>query len=136
MTLYTVDLAGKYRGWSINSEFFFRWLRNIAGTGTLPHKSLFQRGFYVEGGKFLIAKKLDINARYSQIDGHFGNSSEYGAGINYFPFDTHLVKVSFDVSVLDSSPLLNVSPNIHDCDLRDTSRQPAIPQHLSVQNSA
>ena len=74
----------KYHGWSINSEVFFRWIEQIRGTGELPVVDLFQRGFYVEGGHFLIPKTLDVNARYSQVSGMFGNGSEYAVGLNWY----------------------------------------------------
>ena len=110
--LYGVDAAVKYRGWSANAEVFFRWIKDIQGDGALPTDELFQRGFYVEGGRFLVPKKLDFNVRYSQVDGFYGHSSDYAAGINWWPLDTSKLKVSLDATVLDGSPLQNTSSNI------------------------
>ncbi len=110
--LLSVDAAAKWRGWSVNAEAFFRWLQNIAGNGALPDDQLFQRGFYVEGGTFLIPRKLDVNVRYSQIDGLFGNAAEFAAGFNWYPTDTPRMKVSFDVSDIKTSPLNNTTSEI------------------------
>ena len=109
---YGVDLAWKWRGWSVNSEVFFRWIQNMQGTGSLSSSKLFQRGFYVEGGHFLIPQKLDVNVRYSQVSGLYGNASEYAAGFNWYPLDTRRMKVSFDATVLDGSPLQNTTSDI------------------------
>ena len=109
---YGADLAVKHRGWSLNTEVFFRWIEQLRADAPLPHTDLFQRGFYVEGGKFLIPKKLDVNARYSEVQGLFGNSSEYAAGVNWYPLEDSRVKVSFDVTVVDGSPLQNTATNI------------------------
>ena len=109
---YGVDAAMKWRGWSLNSEVFFRWIEQIHGDGALPVSDLFQRGFYVEGGKFLIPETLDINARYSQINGLYGDASEYAAGLNWYPLHKTTMKVSFDVTALDGSPLQNTTSDI------------------------
>ena len=60
----------------------------------------------------MIPKKLDVNARYSEVQGLFGNSSEYAAGVNWYPLDNSKVKVSFDVTVTDGSPLQNTATDI------------------------
>jgi hypothetical protein len=109
---YGVDAAWKWRGWSINGELFLRWLESIRGSGPLAVGNLFQRGFYVEGGHFLVPRRLDANARYSQVSGLFGNSSEYAAGMNWYPKESSDIKISFDVTYLDGSPLQNTASDI------------------------
>ncbi len=109
---YGVDLAAKWGGFSINAEIFLRWLEDIRGDGALPLDALFQKGFYVEGGTFVVARKLDVNVRYSQVSGLFGDSSEYAAGFNWFPLDSDRLKFTFDVTLLDGSPLDNTSSDI------------------------
>jgi hypothetical protein len=109
---YGVDFAAKWRGFSVNSELFLRWIEQIEGDGPLPLDSIFQHGFYVEGGWFLVPRKLDANVRYSQVDGRFGNASEYAAGVNWYPLDSAYLKVSFDVTWLDGSPLQNTTTDI------------------------
>lgn len=110
--LYGVDLAWKHRGWSVNSEVFVRWIENLHADGALPIDNFIQHGFYAEGGRFLIAQTLDVNFRYSYVEGDFGNGSEYAAGFNWYPFSNRTVKVSFDVTQLDGSPLQNRSSDI------------------------
>ena len=109
---YGVDAAAKWRGWSFTAEGFLRWIEDIQGDGALTIDDLLQRGFYAEGGCFIVPKKLDFNLRYSQVSGVFGDSSEYAGGINWYPMDTHKMKFSFDVTVLDGSPLNNTTSDI------------------------
>ncbi|MFK7767266.1 MAG: porin [Mariniblastus sp.] len=110
---YGVDAAAKWRGWSINSEVFMRWLNDFEADGPLPVDSLMQRGFYVEGGRFLIPQKLDVNLRYSEINGLVGGGTEYAAGLNWYPLqNSYKFKWSFDVTVLDGSPLNNSASDI------------------------
>lgn len=109
---YGVDLGFKFRGWSFNTEVFMRWLDDFEADGALPVDSLMQHGYYIEGGRFIIPKKVDINFRYSEVDGLYGEGTEIAAGINWFPLDTHKLKCSFDVTVLDGSPLNNSASDI------------------------
>ncbi|MEM9413629.1 MAG: porin, partial [Planctomycetota bacterium] len=110
---YGVDLGVKWRGWSFNSEVFMRWLDDFESDGPLPVDSLMQRGFYVEGGKFIIPQKLDFNVRYSEINGLVGGGSEYAGGFNWYPLsNNYKLKCSFDVTVLDGSPLNNTASDI------------------------
>ncbi len=112
VVLYSVDAAWKHHGWSVDAELFLRWIEQIQGNGPLPVSDIFQRGFFVEGGHFLIPKLLDFNVRYSQVSGEFGNASEYSAGFNWYPLKKSTMKVSFDVTSLDGSPLQNTTSDI------------------------
>lgn len=109
---YGVDLAGKWNGWSADAEYFCRWIENIQGNGAVPDDDLFQHGYYVEGGRFLIARKLDFNLRYSRVMGEQGNANEYAAATNWYPLDTSKLKFTFDVTQLDGSPLNNTTSDI------------------------
>ncbi|MCR9199502.1 MAG: OprO/OprP family phosphate-selective porin [Planctomycetaceae bacterium] len=109
---YAVDLAAKHRGWSINSEVYFRFLQDLGGDGPLPVSQIHQRGFYVEGGRIILPEKLDWNVRFSQVNGDFGSASEYAGGFNWFPLNTRRLKVSFDVTYVDGSPLQNTATEI------------------------
>jgi hypothetical protein len=111
-SLYSIDVAAKWRGWSVDAEYFFRWIGDISGDGALPLDHLFDHGFFVEGGYFLCPKHLDMNVRYSQVDGLFGNSSEIAVGFDWYPLDTYKLKVTLDVTSIDSSPVQSTSADI------------------------
>ena len=110
--LYTIDAAFKHCGFGINAEYFLRWL-NEFGTmaGAVPQNELYDHGFYVDAGYFLVPKKLEIAGLISHVDGLFGDSWEYAGGVNYFLSPTQFNKLTFDVTVLDGSPASNASTN-------------------------
>ncbi|MEX0939609.1 MAG: porin [Pirellulales bacterium] len=110
--LYALDVSMKYRGWSANAEYYARWLQAIEGDGPLPHSNLYASGYFVEGGFFILPQRLGINARYSHVSGLFGEANEYAAGVNWYPTDSERFIVTFDVTMLDGSPLDNDSSNI------------------------
>ena len=110
--LYAVDAAVKYQGWSINAEVYFRWLQDLQGNGPLGRSKIAQRGFFVEGGNVIVPNKLDWNIRYSQVSGPFGDTSEYGAAVNWYPIDSPKLKLTFDVTQIDGSPLNNTATEL------------------------
>jgi len=109
---YGADAGFKWRGWSMNAELFLRWIEGIVADGALPTTSIFQSGYYVEGGRFLVPQKFDLNARFSQVHGEFGDALEYAAGLNWYPLAKPSLKISFDVTLLDGSPLQNTTSDI------------------------
>ncbi|WP_231846385.1 porin [Rhodopirellula baltica] len=109
---YGADFAWKRRGWSLTSEMFLRWITDIRGDGALAKNQVFQHGCYVEGGKFLIDKKLDVNLRFSRVDGDYGAANEYAVGMNWYPLSKPSLKVTFDMTQLDGSPLQNTTSDI------------------------
>ena len=78
--------SGKWRGWSYNFEAYARWLQNFGtAEGVDPGiNDLFDHGFYVDVGYFVVPGKFEVNGRVSQIDGFFGDTWEYAAGWNWF----------------------------------------------------
>lgn len=110
--LYSLDFAFQWRGWSLDAEYYMRWIQNMKANGPLPVSQLYQHGYFVEGGYFLIPEKLDFNVRYSYVGGLYGTGEEIGAGFNIYPCDTRRLKLTFDAVKINNSPLNNTSSNI------------------------
>jgi hypothetical protein len=111
--LYAVDAALKYRGWSLNAEYYLRWLQDIQADEPLPidRTRMFDHGYYVQGGYFVLRERVELIARHSQVNGPFGNGAEYAMGFNWFINRTHYLKFTFDANWLDSIPAQNSGPN-------------------------
>jgi len=110
--MYAVDAAWKYHGWSMNGELFFRWLDDIGGTGNLQVTNIFDRGFYLQSSVTLIPKTVYVAGRVSQVRGPHGNHYEYAGAVNWFIHSNHNLKLTFDVTSLDGSPLNNTTSDI------------------------
>jgi hypothetical protein len=110
--LYALDAAAKWRGFSLNGEYFFRWVESIeAGAALVPDDDLFDHGFFVEAGYFVIPERVELNVRTSQIFGDFGDAAEYAGGVNWFVRGTHNYKVTLDLTDVQRSPISNSGPN-------------------------
>ena len=103
------DAGVKYRGMFLQTEIYNRWLDNFKADGVLPVTSIHDSGFYVQGAFFPVPKKLEAYAATSQIYGDksagFSNSSEYLAGMNYYPFDSRNYRLNFQVIDVNHSPV-------------------------------
>ncbi|GAB4147719.1 MAG: porin [Planctomycetaceae bacterium] len=109
--LYAIDFALKYRGFSVNAEYYFRWLQDFSTTGgAIPFSKIDSNGFYVDVGYMLMKKKLELVGRISQVDGFFGDFWEYAAGINWYINGTHKNKLTLDMAVLNGVPTSNSGP--------------------------
>jgi hypothetical protein len=100
---YEVDLIAKYQGWSLQSEGYYRHQRvRSTDSGTLPFDlntipdpqflgppvDLGQAwGWYVQVGKYLIPRKLELAVRYGVMDPSTKQqddlTKEFGVAINY-----------------------------------------------------
>ena len=107
--ILSVDAGVKYRGIFLQTEVYTRWLDGFLADGPLPVTSILDRGFFVQGAFFPIPKKLEAYAATSQIygdkDAGFKNSSEYLAGVNFYPADTRNHRLNIQVIDVNDSPV-------------------------------
>ncbi len=121
VALWAVDAAWKWRGWSFDMEYYFRQLNNFAGEynsgpdagqqAIVPSEVIYNHGFGMEAGWFLIPKRFEVNFRTSQIYGDYGPSREYAGGVNWFRNGTHNYKWTFDATQIYGSAAENSGPN-------------------------
>jgi hypothetical protein len=104
-----VDLGMKYKGFFLQTEFYYRWLDNFRADGFLPMTDVEDWGFYVQGSFYPIPRKLEVYAATSQIYGDgslgFGDSSDYILGMNYYPFNTRNHRVNLQYINVNKSPV-------------------------------
>lgn len=67
--LYSVDANFKYQGMSVLSEYYFRSITKFSGA-SVP--DLFDHGFLLQAGSFLVRDKLEMSSRWSRIVGDSG----------------------------------------------------------------
>jgi hypothetical protein len=85
----TYDMASldgglKYRGWSLEAEYYWRWLSDFTGTNTGGIADIDDHGFQVQSSAMVVPKTLQAYLSGSVIRGEFGNASELRAGMNWY----------------------------------------------------
>jgi hypothetical protein len=116
---YETDFIAKYQGWSLQTEGYYRHQRvrnKDAGTlafdnGTIPTSPLAVGppvdlgqawGWYVQVGKYIIPRKLELAVRYGVLDPSTKQkddlTKEFGAAINYSFDGTYNNRLIIDYS--------------------------------------
>src|SRR3990167_10695373 len=89
------DIGVKYKGISWNNEYFVRTEDPESDGDTINSD-----GFYTQLGYFVLPKKLEVAARYSQLAPNSDVSNdfqeEYTIGVNYY-FRAHRSKIQSDI---------------------------------------
>ena len=121
MNIYTWDGALKYKGFSLFGEAFLRSLREPGVSAKKTTDETNAIGYKVQGGYFVLPKRLELAARYAWLDRDFnkpkstvgkpigeggnsrtlGSEEEIALGLNYY-FSGHKNKIQADVSRLNN----------------------------------
>ena len=116
MLLAAVDANLKYRGLSVLTEYYFRSLTDFAGGPAV--EDLFDHGFMLQTGMFLIRERLEILGRWSRVVGDSGtlgstveSFDEVAAGVVLY-FRGHSSKLTFDVTHLNGAPVRDLALNV------------------------
>lgn len=117
VSIYSVDASCKFRGWSATTEYYFRNIGEFDG-GSVP--DLYDHGFWLQFGKFVVPEKLQLLTRWSRVVGNSGtlgainqSSDEISGGFAWYIRDQH-AKFTLDASYLNGAPInssaLDISP--------------------------
>ena len=98
-----LDAGLKWRGWSLEAEYYFRWLDDFAVTGTIPVTSLYDHGFQVYASTMLKPDYLQAYLSGSKIFGQYGDPWDLAAGLTYFPFGYKEVRMNAQALYMDRS---------------------------------
>lgn len=108
VSLYSVDAAMKLLGCSLTYEYYFR---NVSGFRGADLPDLFDHGFWLQSGVFVIPRKLELLARWSRVQGNSGSlgvsnlSSEEIAGGTVWYFKDQHSKLTFDATYLNGAAI-------------------------------
>jgi hypothetical protein len=108
----TVDAGFKYRGFSLEGEYFWRWLDNFKFL-TLPAPEilqsvpsrLFDHAFQIQGSAMVVPKTLQAYAGFSKVFGQYGQPRDFRIGVNFFPFKNKVVRWNNEALYVYKSPV-------------------------------
>ena len=58
--MWAIDGGLKRSGFSVNGQYFFRWLNDFEADGLLPFESTFDHGFELTAGHFVVPRKVQL----------------------------------------------------------------------------
>ena len=80
----SVDGGVKYKGLSLEAEYYWRWLDEFKGENTGGIADIHDHGFQVQSSAMVVPKVLQAYLSGAAIRGRYGNSSEVRAGANWY----------------------------------------------------
>jgi hypothetical protein len=103
--MLSADAGLKYRGFSLDAEYFARWLDDFDTIGPIPVTDLFDHGFQVQASAMVLPSTLQLYAGGSQILGEYGDPWDLGGGVNYFPLGSKHLRLNAQAAYYVDSPV-------------------------------
>ncbi|EJL22622.1 hypothetical protein [Novosphingobium sp. AP12] len=103
--MLAVNAGFKYRGFSLDGEYYFRWISDLDTVGVVPVSKLYDNGFQLQGSAMVIPEKLQAYASGSMIFGQYGDPWDLGLGLNWYPFDRREVRLNAQALYMDKSAI-------------------------------
>jgi hypothetical protein len=103
--MVSLDAGAKYRGLSLEAEYYWRWLGDYAGPGTEVVEDIDDHGFQVQASAMAVKDVLQVYAGASGIFGRYGDASELRAGLNWYVARHRGLRVNVEWLHLDECPV-------------------------------
>jgi len=100
-----LSAGAKYRGWSLDGEYYWRWVDDFEASGPMPFDDMFDHGFQLQGSTMVAPKSLQAYLSGSKILGEYGNPWDLAVGVNWFPKKRRELRVNVQGLYLDESPV-------------------------------
>jgi hypothetical protein len=82
--MMSLDAGIKYHGFSLEGEYYRRWLNDFTGPGTSAIAPITDDGYQLQSSAMVIQKVLQVYLSGAQIFGRFGDASELRTGVNWY----------------------------------------------------
>jgi len=99
------DGGVKYHGFSLDGEYFLRWLDHFHGPGTDVLAPIFSHGFQMQASAMVLPKTLQVYLGGSTLTGKYGSPWDFRSGINWFPWQNRVVRWNTEFLYLNKSPV-------------------------------
>jgi hypothetical protein len=103
----TLDGALKYRGLTLEGEYYWRLIDQLDGPGvsTLAFSSLQDDGFQLQASAMAIPRTLQVYVGTSRVFGEYGEPFDARLGLTWFPFQDRVVWWNFEYLYTKRSPV-------------------------------
>jgi hypothetical protein len=101
----SLDGGLKYKGMSLEAEYYWRWLGDFRGTNVGGIEDIDDHGFQVQASAMAIKDVLQVYAGGSSIRGVYGDGSEVRAGLNWYFMKQRGLRLNTELLHLDDCPV-------------------------------
>ena len=82
--MMSLDAGIKYKGLSLEGEYYRRWLSNYTGLNTGGIPDISDNGYQLQASAMAVPKALQLYFGCSQIFGNYGDPWEVRGGANWY----------------------------------------------------
>jgi hypothetical protein len=109
--MYGFDAGVKYKGFSLEAEYYIRNVSDFKGTGVenIGFDKLSDNGYQVLASGMIIDSKLQLYGMYSAVNGEYGDPWDVRAGLNLFPWKNKSVKMNLEYMYTENCPVGGLS---------------------------
>jgi hypothetical protein len=103
--MWSVDGGVKYKGASVEGEFYWRDLSNFTGTNIDMLVPIHDHGYQMQTSAMPVPKILQVYFSWSQVFGNYGNPWEVRAGENWYFMKTRGLRLNGEFIHVNHSPV-------------------------------
>ena len=103
--MMSIDAGIKYRGLSLEGEYYRRWLTNFTGVNTGGIADVTDNGYQLQGSAMAVPKALQLYVSGSQIFGRYGDASEIRLGENWYFTGERGLRLNAEFIHVNKSPV-------------------------------
>ena len=108
--MFDAEAGVKYLGFSLEAEFYWRWVNDFDVTGFIPVHNLYDTGYQVQASAMILPKQLQVYAAGSQIfGGPYGDPWDVSVGLNWYPFERREMHINTQAIYGSHSPVGGLS---------------------------
>jgi hypothetical protein len=101
----SVDVGVKYRGLSVEGEYYWRWLSNFTGVNTSGIANITDHGYQLQTSAMAVPKILQLYFGTSQVFGQHGDPWEVRGGANWYVMKERGIRLNGEWIYVDKSPV-------------------------------
>jgi len=103
--MMSIDAGAKYKGLSLEGEFYRRWLSNFTGANTGGIADITDHGYQVQASGMAVPKALQLYFGASQVFGDYGDQWEVRAGENWYLVKERGIRLNGEWMYVNRSPV-------------------------------
>lgn len=103
--MMSVDAGVKFKGLSLEGEFYSRWLSRFSGANTSGIANINDHGYQLQASAMAIPKTLQLYAGTSQVFGRYGDQWEFRLGENFYPVKERGIRLNGEFIYVNRSPV-------------------------------
>ncbi len=102
--MWAIDWGAKWDGWSVNGQYYFRWVDDFLADGPIPITDMYDNGYVLSAAAFVIPTPLMLYGRGSPVWGEFRDSWEAAVGAKWYFVPTERMWLTAEVMRVVNAP--------------------------------